>query len=91
LVYKYLTIEILRTLNVKTMAIAVIIGATGTISKSLRKYVSTIPGNNESRSICGGRLEAMNVELWVPGTPSFIKPYCSKRGSATTDPIITTI
>jgi hypothetical protein len=27
--------------------IPVIIGATGTISKSFRKYVSTIPGNRE--------------------------------------------
>jgi hypothetical protein len=41
----------------------------------------------DSRSICGGRLEAMNGELWVPGKPSFTKPYCSKRGSATTGPI----
>jgi hypothetical protein len=32
--------------NVKTSVIAVIIGATGTISKSFRKYVSTIPGNH---------------------------------------------
>jgi hypothetical protein len=33
--------------NVKTRVIPVIIGATGTISKSFRKYVSTIPGNHE--------------------------------------------
>jgi hypothetical protein len=32
--------------NVKTRVIPVIIGATGTISKSFRKYVSTIPGNH---------------------------------------------
>jgi hypothetical protein len=32
--------------NVKTTVIPVIIGATGTISKSFRKYVSTIPGNH---------------------------------------------
>jgi hypothetical protein len=32
--------------NVKTRVIPVIIGATGTISKSLKKYVSTIPGNH---------------------------------------------
>jgi hypothetical protein len=32
--------------NVKTRAIPVIIGATGTIPKSFRKYVSTIPGNH---------------------------------------------
>jgi len=30
--------------NVKTKVIPVIIGATGTISKSFRKYVSNIPG-----------------------------------------------
>jgi hypothetical protein len=31
--------------------IPVIIGATGTISKSCRKYVSTIPGNHEVREV----------------------------------------
>jgi hypothetical protein len=31
----------------KTKAIPVIIGATGTISKSYRKNVSNIPGNHE--------------------------------------------
>jgi hypothetical protein len=41
-VYKDLIIEIQRMWNVKTRAITVIIGATGTISKSFRKYVSTI-------------------------------------------------
>ena len=33
--------------NVKTRVMPVIIGATGTISKSFRKYVSDIPGNND--------------------------------------------
>jgi hypothetical protein len=33
--------------NVKTRVIPVIIGATGTISKSFRNYVSSIPGNHE--------------------------------------------
>ena len=33
--------------NVKTKVIPVIIDATGTISKSFRKYVSNIPGNQE--------------------------------------------
>jgi len=33
--------------NIKTKVIPVIIGATGTISKSLRKYVSNIPGKHE--------------------------------------------
>jgi hypothetical protein len=45
--YKDLTIEIQRMGNVKTKVIPVIIGATGTISKSFRKYVSNIPGNHE--------------------------------------------
>ena len=31
--------------------IPVIIGATGTISKSFRKYVSNIPGNHEVRKL----------------------------------------
>jgi len=33
--------------NIKTKVKPVIIGATGTISKSFRKYVSNIPGNHE--------------------------------------------
>jgi hypothetical protein len=33
--------------NVKTKVIPVIIGATGTISKTFRKYVSNIPGKHE--------------------------------------------
>jgi hypothetical protein len=40
--YKDLTIEIQRMWNVKTRVIPIIIGATGTISKSFGKYVSTI-------------------------------------------------
>jgi hypothetical protein len=47
--YKDLTIKIQRMWNVKTRVIPVIIGATGTISKSFRKYVSNIPGNHEVR------------------------------------------
>jgi hypothetical protein len=43
--YKDLTIEIQCMRNIKTKVIPVIIGATGTISKSFRKYVSNIPGN----------------------------------------------
>jgi hypothetical protein len=44
--YKDLTIETQRMWNVKTRVIPVIIEATGTISQSFRKYVSTIPGNH---------------------------------------------
>jgi len=47
--YKDLTIEIQRMCKVKTRVIPVITGATGTISKSLRKYIN-IPGNHEGRN-----------------------------------------
>jgi hypothetical protein len=36
--------------NVKTKVMPVIIGATGTISKSFRKYVISIPGSTKSRN-----------------------------------------
>jgi hypothetical protein len=49
--YKDLTIEIQRMWDVKTRVIPVIIEATGTISKSLKKYVSTIPGNHEVKEL----------------------------------------
>jgi hypothetical protein len=49
--YKNLTIEIQQMWNVKTRVIPVIIGATGTISKSFRKYVSSIPGNHEVKEV----------------------------------------
>jgi len=49
--YKDLTIEIPRMWNVKTKVIPVIIGATGTISKSFRKYMSNIPGNHEVKEL----------------------------------------
>jgi hypothetical protein len=38
-------------LNVKTKVIPVIIGATGTISKAFRKYVSNIPGKYEVKKL----------------------------------------
>jgi len=48
--YKDFTIEIQRIWNVKTK---VIIGASGTISKSLRKYVKyqEIPGKHEVKEL----------------------------------------
>ena len=49
--YKDLTIEIQRMWNVKTKMIPVRTGATGTISKSFRKYVSNIPGNHEVKEL----------------------------------------
>jgi len=49
--FKDLTIEIQNMWNVKTKVIPVIIGATGTISKSFRKYVSNIQGKREVKEI----------------------------------------
>ena len=37
--------------NVKTKAITVIVGATGTISKSFRQYVRNIPGKHEVKEL----------------------------------------
>ena len=49
--YKDLTIDIQRMWKVKTKVIPIIIGATGTISKSFRKYVRNIPGNHEVKEL----------------------------------------
>jgi hypothetical protein len=51
--YKDLIIEIQRVWNVKTKMTPVIIGATGTISKSSRKYLylSSIPGKHDIKEL----------------------------------------
>jgi hypothetical protein len=49
--YKNIRTEIQRMWNVKTRVIPVIIGATGTISKSFRKYLSTVPENHDVREL----------------------------------------
>ena len=49
--YKDLTTEIQHIWNVKTKVIPVIIGATGAVSKSFRKYVSNIPGKHEVKEL----------------------------------------
>jgi hypothetical protein len=52
--YKTITIQnINNKRNVKTKMISLIIVATGTISKSLRHYLSNIPGNHEKKNILG--------------------------------------
>jgi hypothetical protein len=49
--YKDLTTEIQCMWNVKTRVIPVIIGETGTISKSSRKHVSKIPGHQDVKEL----------------------------------------
>ena len=49
--YKDLIIEIQHMSNVKAKVIALIGGATGTISESLRQYLSNIQGKHEIFSV----------------------------------------
>ena len=49
--YKDLTIEIQGMWKVKIRLKPVIIAATGTISKSFRKYICNIPGNHEVKEL----------------------------------------
>jgi hypothetical protein len=70
--YKDITTEIQHMWNVKTRVIPVIIGATGTISKSFIKYVSTIPGNHEVNPLPSLTLQSAR-DLNVP-----CQPKCSK-------------
>jgi branched-subunit amino acid transport protein AzlD len=44
-------IIIIIIMNVKTRVIPVIVGSTGTISQSFRRYESTIPGNHDVREL----------------------------------------
>jgi hypothetical protein len=49
--YKNLSMEIQRTWNMKYFVIPVITGATGIVSKSLQKYLETIPGQHPIDSL----------------------------------------
>jgi hypothetical protein len=49
--YKDLTINVPRKWNVNTNVIPIITGATGTLSKSFRKYLSNTPGKHEIKEL----------------------------------------
>jgi len=49
--YKDAIIKVQRIWNVKARVIPLIIGATGTIAKSLRQYLSNIPGQHEIKEL----------------------------------------
>jgi hypothetical protein len=49
--YKDLTTEIQHMRNIKAKVIPVIIGATGTISKSFRKYPRNLSGKHEIKEL----------------------------------------
>jgi hypothetical protein len=50
--------------NVKTKVIPVIIGATGAISKSFRKYLSNRPGKHDIKEL--QKMSAMHVNQKIP-------------------------
>ena len=49
--YKNLIIELQCMWNVKAQGIPIIIGATGTTSKSLTQYLSNIPGKHKIKEL----------------------------------------
>jgi hypothetical protein len=49
--YKDLITEVQHVWNVKTKVMPVIVGTTGTVSKSFRKYLSNIPGKHEVKEL----------------------------------------
>jgi hypothetical protein len=49
--YKGLCIEIQRIWNLKCTVIPVIIGATGMVTRSLRKYLEAVPGKHSTDSL----------------------------------------
>jgi hypothetical protein len=49
--YNDLIIKIQRTWNVETKVTPIILGATGNISKSFRKYLSSIPGKHDIKEL----------------------------------------
>jgi hypothetical protein len=59
-----LIIEIQPTWNVKTKLTAVIIGAIRTISKSFRKYLSSIPGKHEVKELQKTAILGTAYILW---------------------------
>jgi hypothetical protein len=62
--YKYLVIEIQRMWNVKTKAMPVMIGATGTISKSFRKYLISLPGKHDIKELQKTAILGTAHTLW---------------------------
>ena len=49
--YKSLSIEIQRMWNLKCTIVPVIIGATGIVTRSLRKHFETVPGKHSIDSL----------------------------------------
>jgi len=84
-ILKYKDLEIQHMWNVKARVIPVIIGATGTISKSFRKYVSDIPGNHDIKGLQKTAiLSTHSLFIFSSDTNMFV----SSANNTTFDPII---
>jgi hypothetical protein len=79
--YKDLVTEIQHMWNVKTQVTPVIIGATGTISKSFRKYLSSIPGKHNIKEL---------QKTAILGTAHILRkmPICSTKEFNIEDSVI---
>jgi hypothetical protein len=82
--YKNLSIEIQRMWNMKCFVIPVIIGATGIVSKSLQKYLETIPGQllvySLQKPVILGTLHIIRKVLhWFKWSSTREKKTCDKR------------
>jgi hypothetical protein len=62
--YEALIIAIQHMWNVKTQVMPVIIGATGTISKSFRKHLSSIPGKHNIKELQKTTISGTAHILW---------------------------
>jgi hypothetical protein len=56
LTYKYLSTDIQRMRNMKWFVIPDASGATGIVTKGLKKYPETVPGKHSIHSICKKQL-----------------------------------
>jgi len=68
--YKGLFVEIQRMWNLKFTIVAVIIGATGIVTRSLRKILETVPGKHSIDSL---------QKTAILGTSHIIRKYCSVK------------
>jgi hypothetical protein len=64
--YQDLILKIQRSWNAKSKVIQVIIGMTGTISKSLRQYLINITGNHENKEVQKQPLGTAHILQKVP-------------------------
>jgi len=91
--YKLLTIEMQRMWSVKPKMIPVMTGATGNVSKSLKQYLSNIPGKREIKEIqknshighCTRTWRSTNVEVrkCIMGNNVTRSTNCKYRTAAT--------